>query len=105
MYELERRGVQCALVDRQDIDLWVRTPSGRLLTVQVKASLPRVHTNETQPRYRFDINRSAAPDLYALVALDREVVVLCYRDAAPNRILADEMTDAAMEASIRELLA
>lgn len=107
MYQLERRGVQAAHVDRDENDLWVRTPSGRMLTVQVKAaSRPSVYSHDKTPRYRFHIgNLGVSTDLYALVALQAEVVLFC-RPEEMRRCWAVELfTAERMEASIMELLA
>ena len=47
MYVLELHGVQTVLADRAENDLWARTPSGRMLTVQVKtASEPTAYGTE-----------------------------------------------------------
>lgn len=106
MYQLERHGVQVAHVDRDEHDLWVRTPSGRMLTVQVKtARQPRKHGKE-RPKMHFCVD-SLAPstDVYALVALHVEVVLFCRPEDMRKRFEPELFTRERMEASIRELLA
>ncbi len=47
--ELEQRGIRCHRVDMQDDDLWVKSASGELLTMQVKATIePRGDRNENR---------------------------------------------------------
>lgn len=107
MYQLERHGVQVAHVDRAEHDLWVRTPSGRMLTVQVKTGTePVAYGREVTPHYGFYMgNLSASTDLYAFVALHVEVVLFCQPDEMRKRWDANLFTRERMEASIRELLA
>jgi len=106
MYQLERRGVECAHVDRVDYDLWVKTPSGRYFAVQVKAAhltreaCPYRH----HPRYKFKLPKHTTADLYAVVALDAEVVVIFPAEAMRASIRATAITREAMDASIREHL-
>ena len=106
MYQLERRGVECVLVDRVDYDLWVKTPSGRHLMVQVKAAnvARERDAHERPPRYKFKLRKHTTADVYAMVALDAEVVVIFPADAVPSTIPEWAMTREAMEASIREYL-
>lgn len=106
MYQLELHGVQAVLVDRDENDLWVRTPSGRMLTVQVKtASTPEARGHERTPAYRFYAqNLGASTDVYALVALHASVVVFCTPQEMRSRWHVSEFTAERMEASIKELL-
>lgn len=105
MYQLERLGVQAVLVDRDENDLWVRTPSGRMLTVQVKtATEPK--GRDRAPIYQFYVqNLAPSTDLYAVVALQAEVVLFCRPDEMRTRWKVELFTPERMEASIRELLA
>lgn len=106
MYQLERRGVQAVHVDREEIDLWVRTPTGRVLTVQVKtASCVRRETINAAEIYRFFLPKNATCDLIALVALDAEVVVFCPPSETSSYVPATRMTAEGMERSIAEHLA
>lgn len=107
MYQLERHGVQAVLVDRDGNDLWAMTPSGRMLAVQVKtASVPTRYTKHAAPSYRFHVgNLSPSTDIYALVALQAEVVVFCAPEEMRKSWPVELFTPDRMTASIRELLA
>lgn len=107
MYQLERHGVQAAHVDRDENDIWARTPSGRMLTVQVKtATEPKCYGHDRQPKYCFHVgNLAASTDLYALVALRAEVVLFCAPEDMKKRWDVELFTPERMVASIRELLA
>lgn len=101
MYNLERHGVDCALVDRQDADLWVKAPSGKIITVQVKATLaPRDSKPPKLPPYKFHIDRRTGVDVFALVALDRGIVLIFPAKDVPRSVGQTKMTAEAMEASI-----
>lgn len=106
MYQLERRGVECAHVDRVDYDLWAKTPSGRYFAVQVKAAhiAREADPYRHHPRYKFKLPKRTTADLYAVVALDAEVVVIFPAEAMKASIPASTMTREAMDASIREYL-
>ena len=104
MYVLELHGVQTVLADRAENDLWARTPSGRMLTVQVKtASEPKAYGTEVTPKYHFLLTRLAAStDVVALVALHAQVVLFFPRDKVKSRYTAAPFTLDGMTASIRE---
>lgn len=103
MYNLERHGIDCALVDRQDADLWIKAPSGKIMTVQVKATLaPRDDKRGKLPRYKFHIEHKDGADLFALVALDRGVVLIFPAKDVPRTSGQTKMTAEAMEESIQE---
>lgn len=106
MYQLERHGVQAAHVDRYENDLWVRTPSGRMLTVQVKtATQPKCYGHDRLLKYCFHVgNLAASTDLYALVALQAEVVLFCTPQEMKKRWDVELFTPERMVALIRELL-
>lgn len=99
--------MQVAHVDRDEYDLWVKTPSGRMLTMQVKtASGPTQYGTDRASSYRFHVgNLGASTDVYALVALQAEVVLFCRPDEMRKRWAVDVFTPEQMEASIREVLA
>lgn len=106
MYQLERRGIQAVHVDREEIDLWVRTLSGRVLTIQVKAaSASRPGTHGNGPSYKFYRPQNTTADLVALVALDAEVVLIFEPKDVPNTITPRRVTREEMERSIAEHLA
>lgn len=106
MYQLERRGVQAVHVDREEIDLWVRTRTGRVLTVQVKAATSfNPGAGGRGPFYKFCQPKNTTADLVALVALDAEVVLICRPEDAPSSMTPRRMTAEQMERSIAEHLA
>lgn len=99
-YILERNGVQVANVNRDEHDFWIRTPTGRLLTVQVKTA--SMSKNEI---YRFYAgNVTANTDIVALVALQPEVVLIYPGDQMRQRCPVDQFTAEHMAASIKEHL-
>jgi hypothetical protein len=71
----ELHGIVTTHVDVYGVDLWCETPSGRRVTVQVKATMGRgtVYLNDNRtPRYYFQVrgqNKRVA-DVYCFVALD-----------------------------------
>lgn len=107
MYQLERHGVQAAHVDRDENDLWVRTPSGRMLTVQVKTACePKRYGSDRKHMVYFHIgSMGASTDIYALVALHAEVVIFLRPEDMRKRFDPSLFTRERMDASIRELLA
>jgi hypothetical protein len=106
-FHLEANGIQTAVVDREEIDLWVRTPSQRMLTVQIKtASAAKSWKGRPANSYGFNIPpRQSSADLFALVALDRGIV-LFYPRGHPRlqSIHSENFTREAMQASIAEHL-
>lgn len=106
VYELEKRGIQVAHVDRDDVDLWVRTPTGRMKTVQVKATAAPISNGSTLQRYHFNTQSACHADLYGLVALDSEIMLFCPCTAGGTQWFhPDSFSPEAMEASIKEHLA
>lgn len=102
--ELEQRGIRCHRVDMQDDDLWVKSASGDLLTMQVKATLEPRTERTRAARYVFTrVNGDA--QIFAYVALDIRLFIL--RDAPSGRtvrIKPAEFTPQAMADSIEEHL-
>lgn len=105
MFHLEMSGVQAVLVDRAENDLWVQTPTGRMLAVQVKtAQEPRQHKGDSRPLLHFGTDHLAAStDVFALVALHARVVVFCAPQDMKRRMDPEEFTSERMDASIKEL--
>jgi hypothetical protein len=105
-FHLEANAIQTAVVDREEIDLWVRTPDKRMLTVQIKTcSAPKTHKGRRPDCYSFHIPAKSSADLFALVALDRGIV-LFYPTGTPRiaSIKSEQFTREAMQASISEHL-
>jgi hypothetical protein len=108
---LEAHGIRASHVAIHGTDLWVETPSGRMLRVQVKtASKPVVSQHWRGPCYRFQ-NQSRAslkatpPDIYCLVALDVGVMLVFPKMAkGGTRLAVHRFTEEAQEAGIKEHL-
>jgi hypothetical protein len=108
---LEARGVRASHVAMYGTDLWVETPTGRMLRVQVKtSSRPSKPVRGRSETYRF-LNqsrpRSGVPDphVYCLVALDLGLMVVVPRMAkGGSRVAASRFTEAEQEAGIAEYL-
>jgi hypothetical protein len=102
--ELEQRGIRCHRVDMQDDDLWVKSASGALLTMQVKATIePR--SDRSRPVCYAFTRANGDAQIFAYVALDIRLFIL--RDAPSGktvRIKPAEFTPQAMADSIEEHL-
>ena len=102
--ELEQRGIRCHRVDMQDDDLWVKSASGELLTMQVKATIEPRADRRRKPCYMFTRANGDA-QIFAYVALDIRLFIL--RDAPIGktvRIKPAEFTRQAMDDSIKAML-
>ena len=89
-----------ANVNRDEHDFWIRTPSGRLLTVQVKTA-----SMSKDDMYRFYAgNVTANTDIVALVALQPEVVLIYPGNKMRQRCPVDQFTPEHMASSIKEHL-
>ena len=99
---LEERGIRVSRVDLSSHDLWCRTPSGRLVSVQVKSTLGPFGLQTGKPRYAFYNAGSevASVDVFAFAALDRRLALFERTMRTRRNLLADDMTVEAMEASI-----
>jgi len=102
--ELEQRGIRCHRVDMQDDDLWVKSASGELLTMQVKATLEPRKERYREAHYVFTRANGDA-HIFAYVALNLRLFIL---RTAPRgktvRIKPAEFTPQAMADSIAEHL-
>ena len=99
---LETCGVRVIRVDLSGHDLWCRTGSGRLVTVQVKASAkPRDGQNGSTARYEYyDRQGGMKPDIYGFVALDLGLVLFAAEMGKRRSIVAGSFTEEAMLASV-----
>ena len=68
-------GIECVLVDREDDDIWIKTPNRRIRTLQVKTTLSPV-IKRSGPRYYFNANNSKTADFFVLFAADRQCFLL-----------------------------
>ena len=107
-YVLERHGVECHHVDRAGSDLWCQV-NGSITTVQVKtASCPRCPgSRHKRLYYRFFAARPTAARWFALVALDRELLLLKHTSVIQKKYLSldpEEFTPEAQEQTIEAFL-
>lgn len=107
-YVLESRGIRAVHVDVHGHDLWVQTPSGRILTLQVKtAGSSDLRPPRTKaPTYRFYAGRGKRypADLYVFVALELSCLLIEDSMAKDREIPAREFTPAAMNAGLARFL-
>jgi len=102
--ELEQRGIRCHRVDMQDDDLWVKSASGELLTMQVKATLDPRTEHYRAARYVFTRANGDA-HIFAYVALDIRLFILRTAPSGKTvRIKPAEFTQQAMDDSIEAML-
>ena len=107
---LEARGSRASHVAIYGTDLWVETPSGRMLRIQVKtSSKPVPPTPPHREVYRFlnprTTNAHSPPDLYLLVALDRQLLLVREKMAIGGiRVAATRFTPEGQEAGIAKYL-
>lgn len=111
--QFELHGVVTTHVDVYGVDLWCETPSGRRVTVQVKATKGLAAVAEDShraPRYYFQIrgkNKRVA-DVYCFVALDTGLLRLLSAAELPNTQTrpypSSHFTKEAMEEDIKRYL-
>lgn len=109
----ERHGVITTHVDVMGVDLWVQTPTGRRVTVQVKTTAKAMPAapDRIECRYRFTLrvrqNHTVA-DVFCFVALDRNLLRLVssaeISSSDKQSFRETEFTDDAMEADIKRYL-
>ena len=98
--ELEQRGIRCHRVDMQDDDLWVKSASGKLLTMQVKATLEQ-RSDRGRPLYYSFTRVNGDAQIFAYVALDIRLFILRTAPSGKTvRIKPAEFTPQAMADSI-----
>ena len=102
--ELEQRGIRCHRVDMQDDDLWVKSASGELLTMQVKATLEPRKERYREAHYVFTRANGDA-HIFAYVALSLRLFILRTAPIGKTvRIKPAEFTRQAMDDSIDAML-
>ena len=99
---LESHDIRVSHANVSGHDLWCRTPTGRLVSVQVKTTGAAV-PHHAGTVYDFANNSmSWSPDVYAFVALDAGVF-LCEASMSKRRkIRSEAMTKEAMVESIQK---
>jgi hypothetical protein len=102
--ELEQRGIRCHRVDMQDDDLWVKSASGALLTMQVKATLEPRKERYREAHYVFTRANGDA-QIFAYVALSLRLFILRTAPIGKTvRIKPADFTRQAMNDSIEAML-
>ena len=102
--ELEQRGIRCHRVDMKDDDLWVKSASGKLLTMQVKATLEPRKARYRGAHYVFTRANGDA-QIFAYVALGLRLFILRTAPSGKTvRIKPAEFTRQAMDDSIEAML-
>ena len=102
--ELEQRGIRCHRVDMQDDDLWVKSASGELLTMQVKATLEPRKERYREAHYVFTRANGDA-HIFAYVALGLRLFILRTAPIGKTvRIKPADFTRQAMDDSIEAML-
>jgi len=108
----EQHGVVTTHVDVYGVDLWCETPSGRRVTIQVKAAQgpqPNYGRHVT-PRYHFNLRQKDdhPADVYCFVALDLSLLrLLSARElpaSATKKMGRALFTEADMETDIKRYL-
>ena len=102
--ELEQRGIRCHRVDMQDDDLWVKSSSGDLLTLQVKTTFtPR--RDRGRPLYYSFTRADGDAQIFAYVAMDIRLFILRGPPTGKTvRIKPVDFTQQAMDDSILRFL-
>jgi hypothetical protein len=102
--ELEQRGIRCHRVDMQDDDLWVKSSSGVLLTLQVKTTLQARPDRGRPLNYAFT-RADGDAQIFAYVAMDIRLFILRGPPTGKTvRIKPADFTQQAMDDSILRFL-
>lgn len=102
-FHLEMAGMRTTHVNVIGQDLWVRTSSGRIVSVQVKASVKPV---EQDGRWYYDFkqaNHTWSAEIYAFAALDLGIVIFEPTMNKRRKLRLDQVTADQMQASISRL--
>ena len=102
--ELEQRGIRCHRVDMQDDDLWVKSSSGDLLTLQVKTTYEPRSDRSRPLNYAFT-RADGDAQIFAYVAMDVRLFILRGPPTGKTvRIKPADFTQQAMDDSISRFL-
>ena len=102
--ELEQRGIRCHRVDMQDDDLWVKSASGELVTLQVKTTF-RPRPDRKRPLYYSFTRADGDAQIFAYVAMDIRLFILRGPPTGKTvRIKPADFTQQAMDDSILRFL-
>lgn len=98
--------IECVMVDRQDDDIWIKTPNRRIRTLQVKTT-QKPHGTFKGLKYRFSTRNGHGADFFAFLALDRKCFLIMPSDKVRNKVMtfsASKFTKVYMHRSIRHNL-
>ena len=102
--ELEQRGIRCHRVDMQDDDLWVKSSSGDLLTLQVKTTY-KPRSDRSRPLHYAFTRADGDAQIFAYVAMDVRLFILRGPPTGKTvRIKPADFTEQAMDDSILRFL-
>ena len=107
-YILETFGVEVHHVSRDGADLWCKTPSGRILTVDVKSASRVQRKSQKSPRYAYHTPKTVPVDFYAFVALDKRLLLIkewTSVKTVSTSIKAEAFTEEAQRRTIEEMIA
>lgn len=96
--------IECVMVDRQDDDIWIKTPNRRIRTLQVKTSTKPFGTFKGL-RYRFTTRTGHGADFFAFLALDRKCFLIMPSDLVNHKsttLAASKFNKVQMHRSIRQ---
>ena len=104
----ETLGIKAERVDREEDDLWCKTPDGNLFTVEVKTSLRPVVERQRTTQYSFGIKHGKIwkSDVAVFVAFDlKRIIVVSTKDLSTRvRILPSVFTQSIEEKLLNQLL-
>jgi len=102
--ELEQRGIRCHRVDMQDDDLWVKSASGEIFTLQVKTTY-KPRPDRRRPLYYSFTRANGDAQIFAYVAMDIRLFILRGKPTGKTvRIKPADFTRQAMDDSIKVML-
>ena len=102
--ELEQRGIRCHRVDMEGDDLWVKSASGELVTLQVKTTF-RPRPDRNRPLYYSFTRANGDAQIFAYVAMDIRLFILRGKPTGKTvRIKPADFTQQAMDDSILRFL-
>ena len=84
----EKIGIKAERVDREEDDLWCKTPDGKLFTVEVKTSLRPLFEHQRTTQYSFGIKHGKVwkSDVAVFVAFDLEKLIVVSTKDLPTRV-------------------
>ena len=104
----ERLGIKTERVDRDEDDLWCKSPKGQFFSAEVKTTLKPTIENQRTTQYSFGkkTHKPWASDVAVFVAFDIERIIVVSTKNLPTRvrILPSAFTQSIEEKLLNELL-